>query len=250
MVSSSFLQGKNALITGGSGTIGIGIAQALLSARCNVYITGRNQGKLDLAISKLVKEDDTEHAGEVFALKADCTNEQSVIKDIFDRVDVDLLINNAGTTNNQKTEDVSVDAFKNVMDVNVVAPFICSREAIKQMKARKKGGRIINIGSISAMSPRKNAVAYTSSKFALLGLTQSLALDCRDYGIAVGIIHPGNTISDLLTPEEVERRDKEEGFISKEDIAKAVLTMASLPYHANIFELTVLPTRMPFIGRG
>ena len=258
--NNSFLQGKNAIITGGSGTIGMGIAQGLLSAGCNVYLTGRNQEKLDDAKSKLLRsmhttaaaapgdadedDDNSIGGGRIFTLEADCTNEESVIKDIFEKANVDLLVNNAGTTNSQKTEEVSVDSFKLVMDVNVVGPFICSREAIKQMKARKKGGRIINIGSISAMSPRRDAAAYTTSKFALLGLTHSLALDCRDHGIAVGIIHPGNTQSDLLTSEEVQA-----GFLNKEDIAKAVVTMASLPYNANISELTITPT-MPAPSRN
>lgn len=244
----SFLQGKNAVITGGSGTIGIGIAQSLIAEGCNVYITGRKQEKLDLAVEKIVRDDDS--YGQIFTLKADCTDEESVIKDMFDKVDVDLLINNAGTMRNEKTEDVSVETFKNVMNVNVVAPFLCSREVIKQMKARNCGGRIINIGSLSAISSRSDAAGYTTSKFALLGLTHSLSIDCRDHGIAVSIIHPGNTLSDLLTPEEIERREKAEGFIHKEEVAKAVLTMANLPYHANIFELTILPTRQPFVGRG
>jgi len=247
MASSSFLKDKNAVITGGSGTIGLGMAQAFLSEGCNVYITGRSQAKLDAAISKL---DIDEGYGKIFTLEADCTSEESVIRDIFGKVEVDLLINNAGTSMIQKTEDLPVEVFKKVMDVNVNAPFLCSREAIKQMKSRNNGGRIINIGSISAISSRKDSAAYTTSKFALLGLTHSLALDCRDHNIAVGIIHPGNVISDLLSPAEVERRENEEGFMQYEDVAKAVVTMGSLPYHANIFELTVMPTKQPLIGRG
>ena len=249
MSSFSFLKDKNAVITGGSGTIGLAMAQALLSEGCNVYITGRSQAKLDAAITKLQLHTD-EGYGKIFTLEADCTSEESVIKDIFTKVEVDLLINNAGTSNVQKTEDLSIEAFKKVMDVNVNAPFLCSREAIKQMKSQNKGGRIINIGSISAISSRKDAAAYTASKFALLGLTHSLALDCRDHNIAVGIIHPGNVISDILSPAEVKRRQKEEGFMQSEDVAKAVVTMASLPYNANIFELTVMPTTQPLIGRG
>jgi len=233
----------------------MGIAEALLSVGCNVYITGRNEERLDGAVAELMADNRQGVGGlvrgEAYSLKSDCTNEQSVIDDIFQKVkNVDLLINNAGTTVESKVEDLTIDQFNNVMNVNVTAPFLCSREAIKQMKARNVGGRIINIGSLSCMSSRPDATSYTTSKFALLGLTHSLALDCRSHGIVVGIVHPGNVMSGLLSKEMVEAREKTEGFISKEDVAAAVLTMANLPYHANIFELTVMPTKQPLIGRG
>ena len=102
----------------------------------------------------------------------------------------------------------------------------------------------------AAFNPRPNSTAYTTSKFAIAGLSKSLALDGRALGIAVGTIHPGNVASDLLTPEELEARSKTEGFIQSEDVAQCVLTMAQLPCTANILEMTVLPTRQPFVGRG
>mmetsp|Transcript_17387 Transcript_17387/g.21255 ORF Transcript_17387/g.21255 Transcript_17387/m.21255 type:complete len:245 (-) Transcript_17387:233-967(-) len=240
--------GKNAVVTGGAGTIGKAITQSLLSAGCNVYITGRNQARLNAVISDLKIDEST---GQVYTLVADCTNEESVINGIFAKVEgVDLLINNAGTLVPGETENISADDFNKVMQVNVTGPFICAREAMKKMKERGQGGRIINIGSVSAISPRPHSAPYTTSKFALLGLTQSLALDCRDYNIAVGIIHPGSVVSNLLSKEEIEKREKAEGFMQPEDVASCVMAMAGLPISANILEMTVIPTRQPLVGRG
>merc|ERR1719162_641187 len=142
-----------------------------------------------------------------------------------------------------------------VLGVNVVGAFVCAREAMKRMKQKDNSdgggrGRIINIGSISAFSPRPNSTAYTTSKFAITGLTKSLALDGREHGIAVGTIHPGNVVSELLSPEDVEVRGRTEGFLRPEDVAQCVLTMVQLPYTANVLELTVIPTTQPLVGRG
>ena len=139
--------------------------------------------------------------------------------------------------------------FEKVMSVNVIGPFLCSREAVKRMKAGQAGGRIVNIGSLSAISPRPDSAPYTTSKFALLGLTQSLAVDCRAHNIAVGIIHPGNVISELLTEEMVKERE-DEGFMVADHVADGVVQMASMPCSTNILEMTILPTRQPMVGRG
>lgn len=147
------------------------------------------------------------------------------------------------------TIDLTASDFDRVMKVNVLGPFLCAREALKRMKTQG-GGRIINMGSISAQSPRPDGAAYTTSKFALSGLSQSLALDARQYNVGVGIVHPGNVRSELLSPEVIAEREKAEGFINPEDVAQCVVTMASMPYSANILELTVMPTRQPLVGRG
>lgn len=147
------------------------------------------------------------------------------------------------------TTELKAAEFERVMRVNVLGPFLCAREALKRMK-EQGGGRIINVGSISAYSPRPDGATYTTSKFALQGLTYSLALDARPFNVAVGIIHPGNVQSELLSPAMIEERGKSEGFISPDDVAQSVLSMASLPYSANILELTVIPTRQPLVGRG
>jgi NAD(P)-dependent dehydrogenase (short-subunit alcohol dehydrogenase family) len=252
---SNFLQNKTAIVTGGSGTIGKAIAKSLLKSGCNVFITGRNQQRLEAAASDLNKNsDDSTNYGTVNTFSCDVLDEKGV-EQLFDAVEkahggIDLLVNNAGTQVPGPTEDMSIENFDQVMRVNVTGPFVCSKVAIGRMRAQGKGGRIVNIGSLSASSPRPDSAPYTASKFALLGLSNSLSLDCRKYDIAVGIIHPGNVASDLLSPEEIARRGKAEGFIQAESVADCVLAMSSMPYHANILEMTVLPTRQPLVGRG
>lgn len=148
------------------------------------------------------------------------------------------------------TTELSGADFERVLKVNVLGPFLCAREALKRMKQSGDGGRIINIGSISAYSPRPDGASYTTSKFALQGLSQSLALDARAHNIAVGIIHPGNVRSDLLNAEQIAEREEAEGFLEPEDVAECVMNMASMPYSANILEMTVIPTKQPLVGRG
>jgi NAD(P)-dependent dehydrogenase (short-subunit alcohol dehydrogenase family) len=157
--------------------------------------------------------------------------------------------NREGTMAPGATVDLKAADFQRVLNVNVLGPFLCARESLKRMKERG-GGRIINIGSISAYSPRPDGAIYTTSKFALQGLSQSLSLDARPYNVAVGIIHPGNVRSELLSADVIYEREKAEGFIEPEDVAQCVLSMASLPYSVNILELTVIPTKQPLVGRG
>jgi len=247
--TSSFITGKNAIVTGGSGTIGRSIAKALLSHGADVIITGRNPERLETARTQL------EAFGNVSTFRGDISDEGSVL-DLFNYIDkshggrCDLLVNNAGIASTEPTLEVPGETFQNVMNTNVVGPFLCSREAMKRMKNVGEGGRIINIGSLSAMSPRPDSVPYTTSKFAILGLTYSLALDARQYGVAVGVIHPGNVMSGLLTEDTIKERDEKEGFISAENVTDCVMTMANMPYSANVLELTVMPTRQPLVGRG
>jgi NAD(P)-dependent dehydrogenase (short-subunit alcohol dehydrogenase family) len=214
-----------------------------LTARRNTRL---QQAKTELlaAISSLPNE-------RIFIPPCDISKEDETLA-LFVDIDkhygrIDIVVNNAGVNVAKPTLDLTAADFEMVWNVNVVGALLCSREAMKRMK---DGGRIINIGSISAKSPRPNSTAYTTSKFALQGLTQSLALDGRDKGIAVGIIHPGNVASELLSPEDVEIRGKAEGFLQADDVAKCVVTMATLPYSANVLELTVIPTTQPLIGRG
>ena len=246
------LQGVVALVTGGSGTIGLAISKALVKeGAASVILCGRRPEALQEAV-KAIQQSTKTTSTFVSAIPCDVTEEDSVAR-MFVTIQrelgrsVDLLINNAGI--NIPGEALSASDFEKVLQVNVLGPYICSREAIRSMKAKGGGGRIINIGSLSAISPRPDSAAYTTSKFALEGLTQSLALDARAHQIAVGIIHPGNVMSEMLTPEMVDSRNSE-GFLPAEQIADCVIAMSSLPYSTNVLEITVLPTSQPFVGRG
>ena len=223
------LQGKVAIITGASGAIGGAIAKTFAEAGATVYRGARR--KIE---------------GGTYV---DVTEETSVAA-MFDKVveshgHVDILVNSAGVTAPvAAVEDLDISEFRKVLEVNVVGTMLCSKYAFKH-----KAKRIINIGSISSMAPRPLSEAYTASKFAVQGLTRSLALDGREKGVAVSVVHPGNVLSQLLTPEDVEQRQSE-GFITSETVANAVLHIASLPDSSNILELTVLPSSQPLIGRG
>ena len=247
--------GSICLVTGGSGTIGLAIAKALVQGGARkVILTGRSLSKLERAAASIVAADASKD-GIVHCIPCDVTQESSV-ESLFQTIDeqtgghVNLLINNAGINAPGATVDLTAADFRRVMDTNVVGPFLCAREAMKRMKRGdcNKGGRIINIGSLSASRPRPDSAPYTTSKFALLGLTHSLALDGRPHNIAVGIIHPGNVASELLS-EETKAERAHEGFLPAEQIAQAVLTMAQMPYESNILELTIAPTAQPFVGR-
>lgn len=252
-----------ALITGGGGTIGKAIAKAFLSQNISVILTGRRMSKLEEVKQTLLEEKPSTIDATVYAISSDISKEESVVR-LFQEIGaldggsgtgVDILVNNAGINATADTVDELTAAdMEMVLGVNVVGAFLCAREAMKQMKQKDISdggrGRIVNIGSISAFSPRPNSTAYTTSKFAITGLSKSLALDGRQHGIAVGIIHPGNVISDLLSPEDIETRGRTEGFLRPEDVARCVLTMVQLPYSANVLDMTVMPTSQPFIGRG
>ena len=254
-----------ALITGGGGTIGKAIAKAFLSQNISVILTGRRMSKLEEVQQTLLEEKLSAIDATVYAISSDISKEESVVR-LFQEIDaldggsgsgtgVDILVNNAGINATADTvEELTASDMEMVLGVNVVGAFLCAREAMKQMKQKDTidggRGRIVNIGSISAFSPRPNSTAYTTSKFAITGLSKSLALDGRQHGIAVGTIHPGNVISDLLSPEDIETRGRTEGFLRPEDVAQCVLTMVQLPYSANVLDMTVIPTSQPFIGRG
>lgn len=270
---------KLALITGGSGTIGAAIARAFLAQNISVVLTGRRLSKLEEVRKGLLERRTSEReegatpssaavVATIHAISSDVSKEESVVS-LFRQIDelqegrgggssgVDILVNNAGiSAAADSLEELTAGDMEKVFGVNVVGAFLCAREAFKRMKRGTDdgggagGGRIINVGSISAFSPRPNSAAYTTSKFAINGLSRSLALDGRAHGIAVGAIHPGNVVSDMLSPEEVERRGRTEGFLQPEDVARCVLTMAELPYSANVLEMTVIPTAQPLVGRG
>jgi NAD(P)-dependent dehydrogenase (short-subunit alcohol dehydrogenase family) len=257
--AGSRLIGRLAVVTGASGTIGKAIAAALYEHGMSVVLVGRSLDKLRAAQQE-IKQAPALSSNVVDFVSCDVTSTTDV-RDLFATIDerfpqnpLHLLVNNAGININGTTFDIDGTDFQKVLNVNVVGPFLCSQQAFRRMMKKSStaegGGRIINVGSISAQAPRPDTAAYTASKFALNGLTRSLALDGRPYNIAVGIIQPGNVLSDLLTEQQKEDRGKHEGFMSPQDVANSVLYMASLPLQTNVLELTVLPTTQPLVGRG
>jgi NAD(P)-dependent dehydrogenase (short-subunit alcohol dehydrogenase family) len=170
---------------------------------------------------------------------------------------VDLLFNNAGIFSTPTpTEDLTLGAWQDAVATNLTGAFLCTRSAIRQMRdQRPQGGRIINNGSISAHSPRPDSIAYTATKHAITGLTRSTALDGRRYRIACGQIDIGNAATAINRDGAAALRQADgsvrtEPTMDVEDVARAVVYMASLPLESNVLSLTVMATDMPFVGRG
>jgi NAD(P)-dependent dehydrogenase (short-subunit alcohol dehydrogenase family) len=237
------LDGKVALITGGGSGIGKAIAAAFAGAGAKVVIAARNKARLDEAAAEL--------GGNVEAVACDVTNE-SEVEALFAGLaerhgQLDILVNNAGMSAPGKTHEMSADTWRQVVEINLTAPFLCAREAFKLMMLRKSG-RIINIGSISAQMSRPNSAPYTSTKFGLEGLTRSLQLDGREHGIAVGILHPGNVATDIwIGREDISQA---EGLIPLEDVGKLALAIASMSDAVTILDTIILPVTQPYVGRG
>jgi NAD(P)-dependent dehydrogenase (short-subunit alcohol dehydrogenase family) len=170
---------------------------------------------------------------------------------------VDLLFNNAGTFGGGgPLEDLALDDWRTVVDTNLTGAFLCAQAAFQAMRTQlPRGGRIINNGSVSAQVPRPHAVAYTATKHAVTGLTKSLALEGRAHDIACGQIDIGNAATDLATAVSQGALQPDgsrlaEPLMRADDVARAVVYMASLPLDANVLSLTVMATKMPLVGRG
>ncbi len=240
------LQDRVAVVTGASTGIGAAIAQAFAAAGARVVLAARSQDKLAALVAAI-----TATGGKAVAVAADVTSEADVAH-LFAATQsafgpLDILVNNAGIAAPGKTEELAPDAWRRVIDVNLTGAFLCSREALAVMKPRRSG-RILNIGSISSKMPRPHSAAYTASKFGLEGLTRSLALDGREFGIAVSVMQPGNVDTPLWTGrEDAVRR---EGLMSPADLAQVAVMMMSLPPEANLLEAVILPVSQPFLGRG
>jgi len=237
-----------ALVTGAGSGIGRHVARALLEAGYRVVLAGRRAEALEET-----------RAGDARATvrPADVTDPASV-RALFSHLDrLDVLFNNAGTFGPSKPiEDVAVEEWQAVVDTNLTGAFLCAQAAVRVMKAQDpRGGRIINNGSISAHVPRPNAVAYSATKHAITGLTRALSLEGRAHDIACGQIDVGNAATEMTAAMErgVLQAD---GSVAPEptmDVAHtaaAVVYMAGLPLDANVEFLTIMATKMPFIGRG
>ena len=247
---------KVALITGAGSGIGRAVSLALLGAGWSVVLAGRGLERLsetaDLA---------GENAANALPHAADVTDPASV-KALFAAAQarfgrLDLLFNNAGTgAPAVALEDLAFEDWRRVVDTNLTGPFLCTQAAIRLMKSQDPmGGRIINNGSISATVPRPRSVAYAATKHAITGLTRATSLDCRAYDIACGQIDIGNAGTDM-TRKMAGGVLQANGAIAPEPtmdvsaVADAVLYMAGLPLEANVQFMTVMATKMPFIGRG
>jgi len=239
------LSGRVGVVTGASSGIGEAIAEGLAAEGMAVVLAARRADRLDQLAARIAAA-----GGRARAVRTDVTVEDDVIC-LFHAVNnefarLDLLVNCAGFADPTPTHELSLERWRAIVDANLTSAFLCSREALKIMRPQKRG-RIINIGSISATMPRPDQIGYTSTKFALDGLTRSLALDGRPHGITASIIHPGSTATELVP--NMHARPSAETMKAAEVAAVAVLT-ACLPDETNLLEATILPIAQPFLGRG
>ena len=247
---------KIALVTGAGSGIGKHVAIALAQNGYSVVLAGRRKEMLEATAVEVKRA-----RSQVLVLPTDVSDPASV-RELFAKTEetfgrLDLLFNNAGVSGPAvPLEDLSYERWKSIVDTNLTGTFLCIQEAFKVMKRQEpRGGRIINNGSISAHSPRPNSAPYTASKHGITGLTKVASLDGRKYDIACGQIDIGNAATELT-----ERMNKGvpqangtiavEPRMDLEDVARAVVYMASLPLDANVQFMTVMATKMPFIGRG
>jgi NAD(P)-dependent dehydrogenase (short-subunit alcohol dehydrogenase family) len=250
------VQSKVAIVTGAGSGIGRAAALGLLDEGYKVVLAGRRQEALAETVAMA-----GQNSARALPVPTDVTRADSVralfetTKDVFGRLD--LLFNNAGSgAPPVPLEELSIEEWRRVVDVNLTGVFLCIREAFRLMKDQEpRGGRIINNGSISASTPRPNSAPYTATKHAISGLTKSAALDGRKYDIACGQIDIGNAGTEL-TARMKDGVLQADGSVSPEPtmdvghVARAVVYMASLPLDANVLFMTVMATKMPFVGRG
>jgi NAD(P)-dependent dehydrogenase (short-subunit alcohol dehydrogenase family) len=237
------LQDKVAVVIGGGSGLGKATATAFARAGASVVIASRNANRLESA----AREVSSETSARVLAVPTDVTDEAQVIA-LFDRTTqvfgrLDLLVNCAGMWEEAPIDEMTLADWHRMLDTCLTAPFLCTREAFKIMK-RQGGGRIINIGSIAAVSPRPTSAHYSSAKMGLVALTKATALAGRDCGIVASCLHPGNMATAMMDGLE------DEPMIAVEDVASVLLTIASLPLSTSIMDNFIFPTAQPFLGRG
>jgi NAD(P)-dependent dehydrogenase (short-subunit alcohol dehydrogenase family) len=246
---------KIAVVTGAGSGIGKATALALLREGYSVVLAGRHSQTLEQTAAQ------AKGGAQALPVVADVGDPASVqqlfekTKESFGRLD--LLFNNAGTgAPPVPLEELTFEQWRRVVDVNLTGAFLCTQAAFRLMKDQlPRGGRIINNGSISAHTPRPNSAPYTATKHAIIGLTKSTALDGRKYDIACGQIDIGNAETDMTARMkqgilQANGQVAVEPTMDVENVARAVVYMASLPLDANVLFLTVMATKMPFVGRG
>lgn len=242
-----------AVVTGGGRGIGQAVALALSEQGWSVVIAGRTQASLDETLAQM--------ASDGLAVATDVSSEADVDQLFAAAVErfgrVDLLFNNAGIAAPAvPVDELDVDAWRQLIDINLTGSFLCARAAFGQMRKQDpQGGRIINNGSVSAETPRPFSAPYTTSKHAITGLTKSLSLDGRAFGISCGQINIGNVSSDMGDQMakgvlQANGTTMGEPTMAMPNVVNAMLYMAGLPAEANVLSLTVMATNMPFVGRG
>ena len=243
---------RTAIVTGGGSGIGAAVAHALAGDGWTVVIAGRRAEALAETAAK---------AATIDPIQADVTVEQDV-RDLFDTTierygRLDLLFNNAGMgAPAVEIDELELDTWNRVVAVNLTGVFLCTREAFRVMRRQQpRGGRIINNGSIAAHTPRPRSLAYTATKHAITGLTKSTALDGRAYDIACGQIDIGNAATEMAAGSaagaaQPDGSVRPEPVMDVAEVGRAIRYMADLPLGANVATMTVLATKMPFVGRG
>jgi NAD(P)-dependent dehydrogenase (short-subunit alcohol dehydrogenase family) len=247
---------KTALVTGAGSGIGRKVALALSREGYAVALAGRQVAPLEQVANE------AKQLGSPTLVAPTDVREPDSVRQLFSKIEqtfrrLDLLFNNAGISAPVKLlEDLSFEEWQAVVDTNLTGAFLCTQEAFRMMKAQTpQGGRIINNGSISAHAPRPNSAPYTATKHAVTGLTKSTALDGRKYNIACGQIDIGNAATSMAAGmkhgvPQANGQIEVEPTMDPEEAARAVVYMASLPLDTNVLFLTVMATKMPFVGRG
>lgn len=249
------LHDKVTIVTGASNGIGRAIAETFAAEGAKTVLVARRGELLDEVAAGIEAK-----GGTALPVPADLTQEDQIIA-LFDRAvkiygRVDVLINNAGISTHKNTEDITLQYWLDALAINITAPFLCAREAIRIMKAQTpQGGRIINIGSVSQKTPRQDSLPYTVCKHGLQGMTHQLTMDGRKYGVVSSIIHPGATLSSFTTRRGRAKAGAgatpDDYVMAGEDVAKVAVLMVALPPEVNLYEGTILPNNMrSFIGRG
>jgi NAD(P)-dependent dehydrogenase (short-subunit alcohol dehydrogenase family) len=247
---------KFALVTGAGAGIGKASALKLAEAGWHVAVTGRRPELLDATVREI------EARGRRGLAKPCDVGDPAQVRTLFEAVEqafgrLDLLFNNAGVSApGVPMDELSYEQWKTVVDANLTGAFLCAQGAMRIMKKQTpQGGRIINNGSISATAPRPNSAPYTATKHAITGLTKSIALDGRPFDIACGQIDIGNALTEMARRmttgvPQADGRIAVEPMMDVEEVGAAVVHMAGLPLSTNILSLTIMATKMPFVGRG
>lgn len=249
------LKDRVAIVTGASSGIGRGIAEAFAGAGARTVLVARRKAVLDEVVGTIARA-----GGTATAIPCDVTREADVAalfaKTLTAFGRVDIVVNNAGVAAGKPIDEMSLDYWNDVVAVNLTSIFLMSREAVRVMKSQTpQGGRIINMGSISAKTPRPDSIAYTATKHAVQGMTHQLTMDGRKYGVVASVVHPGATLSSFSLQRGRTTAGPGSGpgdyIMAASDVARVAVLMASLPPEVNLYEATILPNDMrSFIGRG